>query len=150
MSIKDDVKAAINEFGDSALERFVLNNNGTSKLKPLPELFAHDVSVYGDDAYLMWEIYMRPCSFRSESGWQTMNGNQYEQIAGDVIRRKTSAALPFDIERAKAGDAVEWFGGKEWISADTDVACWTYGVNSNRKDLRMKYPQADKNDKKKR
>ena len=52
------------------------------------EQFLHDVEVYDDNAYLRWEIYIRPCSFRSESGWQPMNGNQYEQIAGDVIRRK--------------------------------------------------------------
>jgi hypothetical protein len=52
------------------------------------EQFLDDVKKYGDDACLHWEIYIRPCSFRSKSGWQPMTGNQYKQIAGDVIRRK--------------------------------------------------------------
>jgi len=74
--IEDDVKAAIEEFGERAFERFIRDRNivivgGIGwinllsnseldfkiglKLKPLPELFAHDVKVYGDNAYLMWE-----------------------------------------------------------------------------------------------
>jgi len=71
--IEQQVKDAIEEFGELAHERFFCNkpifakinrndglyfliNNGYKlELKTLPELFEHDVKFYGADAYLMWE-----------------------------------------------------------------------------------------------
>jgi len=114
------------------------------KLKPLPELFAHDVDVYGDNAFFMWE---------------THNGLQFDSNASVLkniktglfsITRKTSAAMPFDIERAKKGDVVT-YGIKEdavtnFVFPDhTDYAICgdVNGIQNvfwNYSNLRMKYP----------
>jgi len=117
MSIEQAVKDAIDEFGKFAHERFEDNlgfdyyNNTTLlemildiQFKPLPELFAHDVKFYGDDAYLMWR-------YLNKRGLMIFNSNIEVERAikySLTIERKNSAALPFDIERAKAGDVVEF------------------------------------------
>ena len=146
MSIEDDVSAAIEEFGNDAYKRFYYRCFGLTVgcesnakmnimndvfLKPLSELFSHDVSVYGDNAYLMWEwqykdngspIWVdvwhscdRPLAFKESLNY----------------RRKNSAALPFDIERAVRGDVVEGLHNGAWcIKNSQDV----YSK------FRMKYP----------
>jgi hypothetical protein len=79
------------------------------ELKPLPELFKHGVSVYGFEAEKkMWE-------FKGAGGdWQDLPGHAdyYAVVRGMKKgfydhRRKTSASLPFDLDRAVAGDVVE-------------------------------------------
>jgi len=118
-NIEELVKAAIEEFGELAYERFTddkgflfesndeLNREIVGwcdiKLKPLSELFAHDVKIYGDNAYQMWGHDFL------NVWWGDLIDNDEVSIVinGDKIRRKTSAALPFDLERAKAGDVVE-------------------------------------------
>jgi len=80
VNIEQQVKEAIEEFGELAYERFLLQVSEYGKLKnissvnfksnnelidsvgkfamflkQLPELFEHDVKFYGNDAYLMWE-----------------------------------------------------------------------------------------------
>jgi len=136
MSIEQIVQQAIDEFGELAHERFTrryaphfsdtqcqLQNNSDfsdydlqdTHLKPLPELFAHDVKVYGDDAYLMWDIdtqwvlkfnFSFNCNFTVECA--LTDGRS-------LVKRKASAYLPFCLDRAKAGDVVEWFNGNKWV-----------------------------------
>jgi len=75
-NIEELVKAAIDEFGELAFERFeesdgietinlpsnrfliisLSDESVVVKLKPMPELFAHDVKIYGDNAYQMWQL----------------------------------------------------------------------------------------------
>jgi len=132
-NIEDDAKAAIEEFGELAYERFIidrslrlvgffgfyspvsndeLKNNLGLELKPLPELFANDVKLYNDNAYFMWETklnYDNPA--HDEYQWSTASSNNFIyqalQSTGVSVRRKTSAGLPFDLELAMAGDVVE-------------------------------------------
>jgi hypothetical protein len=117
------------------------------ELKPLPELFAHDCEVYGEDnALQMWDYEILPCG--------GVGGCCYDYP--NPIKRKTSAALPFDLQRAKNGDVVEiyhLFLGK-WIDCKFEFNGEGYGYsctfNLNGKentwqvfekcDLRMKYP----------
>ena len=140
-NIEQAVQAAIDEFGDDAYKRF--NHKGMAfndescrsndfllrmlsvknvSIKPLPELFAHDVEVYGENAYLMWEKkeegvdsnYITFASNNHASDYireidENGNGNIFGAFH---VRLKTSAALPFDLERAKAGDMVAQF--KSW------------------------------------
>lgn len=104
MSIENIIKNAIEEFGDRAFERFVLNNNGTSKLKPLPELFAHDVDVYGDNSYFMWRYTTKYGAQPAKSNVEINRAIEY----GLTISRSTSADnIEFDIDRARSGDAVQ-------------------------------------------
>jgi len=138
-NIEELVKAAIDEFGELAFERFILIANGFGeqnknndtlrhileydkylqnheiKLKPLPELFAHDVKFYGDNAYLMWsgsvtyddafgDFYeVRDVVFDDNAHVLS----EFKVSTLDSVYRKTSAARPFDLELAKAGDVVE-------------------------------------------
>jgi len=135
--IEKAVQAAIEEFGDDAHKRFVIKRKAIKdgdmfgsiiidnadilrakddltvslELKPLPELFAHGVEFYGmENEILMWQI--------SERGiWCNLQGEMPETMTQEPyrFRRKTSAdAMPFDLERAKAGDMVEWFFYDEW------------------------------------
>jgi len=123
-NIEDDVKAAIEEFGELAHERFtddkgfLFESNGELnreivgwcgiKLKPLSELFTHGVKVYGfEQEVKMWEFYSHP-----ELEWVSFGDCSYDDALKtfDIfdVRRKTSAALPFDLDRAnKLGDVVE-------------------------------------------
>lgn len=179
--IKQQVQQEIDEFGSKAHERFILTahgfgeqnkNNGTLlhilehdkylqhhdiQLKPLPELFEHDVSFYGADAYLMWEISLSDkdkfidATDNNDVLW-ALDSTNY-----DVIR-KTSAALPFDLERAIAGDVVEINRlGKGWcffkpygysINPDNNGNIEFYDASGystiNPEKLRMKYPKAEK------
>jgi len=177
-NIKDDVKAAIEEFGELAFERFEWNsiefgflpfeNHNefitrhdwiTIRLKALPKLFAHDVKIYGDDAYLMWQYYddlardingdrIFYVNFTSNS--EVNNCSKYFRL-----RRKTSAALPFDLERAKAGDVVEVLCDGKWHEMKStekrfteinaiDILIEKTGCFPQRNlisELRMKYPK---------
>jgi len=128
-NIKELVKAAIEEFGERAFERFwyplgddsfLMQDNEMLisilqdekdctdlELLPLPELFAHGVKFYGfEQEVKMWEW------MDHEGVWHdTPELACYDEIIDGMSeyphRRKTSAALPFDLERAKAGDVVE-------------------------------------------
>lgn len=135
MSIEQQWQAAKEEFKDNAFKRvriktvintflFPTSNPATeSAIKhaeiegneiefiPPPYLFAHDVSVYGENAYLMWG------SAEIEDAYKFTENSGVEKYLrhGVLVNRKKSAALPFDLERAKAGDVVEslWTHG-EW------------------------------------
>jgi len=172
--------ACYEEFGDRAHERFVENHLVANEivpvffstnesllsmsdfrllyLKPLPDLFAHDVSLYGDNAYLMWEV---------SSQWVlafnfSFNNNFTVECAltddRSLVKRKQSAALPFDLDRAISGDKVQItdlpslnlidavFLG---CSNDGYAVCVKWGNNGNleiiekryfEQELRMKFP----------
>ena len=82
----------------------------------LQEQWQQDVERFGDGAYLMWEGYAG--TIDGYDCWQDINNNDYWNYPTD-IRRKDSAALPFDLERAKAGDTVEAFlDGMNWLDLD--------------------------------
>lgn len=131
MNIEKAVKDAIAEFGKEAYKRFrgrlkdkshfiqcesqldletwLIFDDFILELKPLSELFDHDVSFYGADAYLMWDRRI----LGTDMGFTSFSFN--DPVLNSILavndmetRRKTSAALPFDIERAIAGDAVEF------------------------------------------
>lgn len=111
---------AVEEFGNEAFRRFFFfdankkpelfhcNDEieecglGYIECRTLPELFAHDVEVYGDNAYLMWDIDMR------KNGEQPTCNKFVEVSIKYYANRKQSAALPFDLERAKRGEVVEF------------------------------------------
>ena len=110
----------------------------TEKWEELKEL-------YGDNAYLMLQR-----EYVVKNNWTDLTGNH--EFESNHSRLKTSAALPFDLERAKAGDVVEaHFSEKEgWMSVsfskETNVS-GMYAFVRNEKisyhwsdDLRMKYP----------
>jgi hypothetical protein len=159
--IKQQWQQAVEEFGDRVFERFtvrcaphinkqvpMLSNQDFEDydkqdmvLKPLGELFEHDVSVYGDDAYLMWE-----CADIEDYNWigVVKNSNMCLLLHDDCcmdVRRKTSAALPFDLSRAKANDVVEMLclNGKWENVIDNNNAIKMYEIGLSNK-LRMKYP----------
>jgi len=134
------------------------------KTKPLSELFAHDMIFY-INAFEMWEVrygygseWQSPESFENEL---TPNKTVEHFLGcgyGLSVRRKQSAALPFNLERAKAGDVVEcrkWGAGdSSWqvMSKLNSIALEeTYYTNYfknkdpvynkfHEEDLRMKYP----------
>ena len=177
MSIEEQLQAAKNEFGEKAFERFnlytvlvgfvqddfipIIDNNHIEKilncrpnfleLKPLPDLYAHDDSYY-IDAFTMWQWRYADHS----NDWTDCN-KPLSFKADKEYRRKDSAALPFDLSRARAGDALEFFyyHKNEWVIASllefsefkkpcvkfdyADYNCAVAGVNEA--DLRMKYPQ---------
>lgn len=161
-------QAAKEEFKDGAFKRFCFENGATFTsngevesdvigwrfvmFKPLPELYAHDVSVYGKNAYLMWEMKadVKGCIPLKHNDFFRLGSNcAFGQQA--EYRRKTSAALPFDLERAKTGCVIEYFNGEIWTLCidvkechGTEIAKITsesgidhhIGFNN----LRMKYP----------
>jgi len=177
MNIEQAVKDAIDAFGSEWWHRFALkgwridklklrdgcknvsdfamtlmkedDGYGYFALKPLPELFEHDVSFYGSDAYLMWES-------ANELDLIVSNLSVLCSIdQGVSIRRKTSAALPFDIDRAIAGDVVEVLSNGTWQPAlkyhGYSEILHTHKVelkngyaNVSSENLRMKYPKAAK------
>jgi hypothetical protein len=173
MNIGQQVQQAIEEFADDTYERFTddkglrfssndeLNRELVGwcdiKTKPPSELFDHGVKVHGGDEYLMWEtrlIYDNP--LHNEYEWATANSNltvlQALVSTGVDVRRKLSAALPFDLERAKAGDVVEELSLIGWSKCNKDFkrswvrknlvafddGCYSAISISN---LRMKYPK---------
>lgn len=153
-------KQPIEEFGDRAFERFTrryaphintqcdLESNQDFvdydlqdiQLKPLYKLLQHGIAVYGFEAEKqMWE-------FNCAGGvWQDIpNVARYSALNRNIKdfpnyhRRKTSAALSFDLQRAKAGDVVEWQDEKgEWIIIPTSELYLFHGIEHK---LRMKYP----------
>lgn len=166
-------QAAKEEFNDNAFKRFRVgnpyfynfsnNDDVEEKInldyeiepKPLPELFDNDVDVYGENAYLMWE-------FESPNHYMTKGFKSNQNVLNNIfmaikkpevfkVKRKQSAALPFDLERAAAGDVAEWFNGEIWILCidvkkchGTEIAKITsesgidHHISFN--NLRMKYP----------
>lgn len=100
--------------GNYTVDCAVVNEiKGLVKYKPVTELIAHDKEFYGKNAFLIWEksTTWRDCyrdHEQTSAPWLNLASNsglyvdQYTQL-----RRKTSAALPFDLDRAKAGDVVE-------------------------------------------
>lgn len=102
-----DENVSSNKFAEAMLK---LNN---LKIKPISDLWNHDVQVYVDDAHLMWEYYdwLVRDNLNNRVFWVSASSNDdiNNCISGGwSIRRKESAALPFDLERSKAGDIVEW------------------------------------------
>ena len=181
--IEKAVQAAIEEFCEEAYMRFeistflneatppdrfwfipsratfnkVLNDNGRPRhvrLKSLPDLFSHDVAVYGDNAYLMWSgsvTYDDAFGHFYEVNGVIFDNNahvlsEFEVSTLDRVCRKTSAALPFDIERAKAGDIFEYFDGFDWVTPENEIKKSLLSIfesSPNRKDFRMKYPKKE-------
>jgi len=103
-----------------------------------------DIADYGDNAYLWWEGW-------NDYGWETIGHNKFWTCPPEV-RRKESAALPFDLERAKAGDEVEslWQDGV-WRKYPVSVSRIRDGYITDGiffhddclircENLRMKYP----------
>lgn len=116
--IEKAVQAAIEEFGDCAHKCFEYADVGWSncsfngylspdcfilRQKPLYELFSHDFTVYGDKAYLMWQWQYKDCE--KQGDWLDCDKPPSWKPSLNY-RRKESATLPFDIERAKSGDAI--------------------------------------------
>lgn len=134
MLTKPEWQALKNEFGDPAFNRVVLagksnyelhHNSSIDhfaetdladempfKLKPLRDLWAHDDSFY-IDAFVMWQWRYVDGS----NDWKDCN-KPLSFKADKEYRRKDSAGLPFDLERAKAGDAVEFleYPQNNWIA----------------------------------
>jgi len=174
-NIEKEVKSAIDEFGGNAYKRFRVflssceedgvNGVGTwygfedndhfimcpesFELKPLLDLFSHDVTVYGDNAYLMWEHSLHGKSAELVSNNDALSSFESSKI---TVTRKKSAALPFDIERAQAGDVIETSSGKKEVVKFIDVASISQKmvlINHPRHkrqitsfdSLRMKYPK---------
>ena len=129
----------------------------------IEEQWQQDVENYGDNAYKMWELLgnvtIRLTNNKSLISW--INHNPV------LLKRKTSSEFPFDLERAKSGDAVEFknisensYTGEErikWVTLNDVVidddstvkgAFYVYNhlinikiENCNHNEwLRMKYP----------
>jgi len=108
-----------------------------------------DLKVYGDGACSLYEIqkdYYED-GVLVDQDWipAECNYTVQEGLKFHCIRRKESAALPFDIESAQAGDIVEyknWLG--EWKDFDAQKEYWknhTFAHSENLSALfRMKYP----------
>ena len=132
--IEKAVKTTIEEFGDDAFKRFLIEINSSVwvnlkhndqlvfwsnqkpkivKIKPQLELFTHDVVVYGDNAHLMWTKY-NPDKNKDQPWLSNDDSCLLIGCFAQWQKRKTSAALPFDLERAKSGDVVEWFLYDGW------------------------------------
>lgn len=126
---QEQFQAAVEEFGEEAYKMFkarevegkhfidarnnldvetwiVFPETFVCELKSNQDLIAHDIEAYGEQAYLMWE-------YSDDKGGSPVKSNQaLLRIIHlgwiDKITRKTSAALPFDLERALAGDTIEF------------------------------------------
>lgn len=101
------------------------------------EQWKKDVELFGSNAYLTWEyIYIPTGKIKQMEPDQYVYDSNYFEF-----KRKQSAELPFDLERAKAGDEVEckhddgWFTCSDWLQFKH-----LYGANN----LRMKYPPKEK------
>lgn len=130
MTTLEQLELAIEEFGYSAFKRFgsAFMGEGRGFLNPLcnsdvkfyecplrslPELYSHDIKFYStvEKAILMWQWRYADGS----NDWQDCN-KELSFNPNKEYRRKTSAALPFDLTRAKAGDAVEYLDLKgNWL-----------------------------------
>lgn len=119
----------------------------------LQEQWEQDVDRFGDNAHKMWLF-----GHIDDEGYEpaTCNKDILEHQHLKEFSRKESAALPFDLERAKAGDAVEVFYNNYWFKClsfeppkysevgmvtflDSHGIKNTYVVNHD-EHLRMKYP----------
>ena len=151
-------KQIAEEFGEDAYQRVTNNapmpylynheveqNISECSLKPIIELIEHDIDVYGINTYLMW--YLRNivcneytiglngmCHLRHivcDKYTRGLNGNSDLFTHSDwwSLERKTSAELPFDLDRAKRGDVVECFFNSEWQKADNFLVLNSYGAN---------------------
>jgi len=160
----------VNEFGDDAFKRIGVTFMGEgigysnpecnchvefygSPLRSLQELFKLDVETYGDNAYLMWLFGIDIADYGNnpeanpiiESFTAENNDDARESfLKADCYKRKQSAALPFDINRAQNGDAVQVFINAELIDMDyknfRPVGDWDNFSFKFPEDLRMKYP----------
>jgi hypothetical protein len=77
----------------------------------IQEQWGQDVKDYGGNAYLMWEFDSTHISCEECFGrFITCSSNRGVNILLDSMnvefKRKQSAELPFDLERAKSGDEV--------------------------------------------
>jgi len=127
------------------LEVLMADESLITELKPLRDLWAHDNRFY-IDAFVMWQWRYVDGS----NDWTDCN-KPLSFKADKEYRRKESAELPFDLERAKAGDVVEIM---EWKDRGRNFEWRIYQINFincfERKDggvgviplshLRMKYP----------
>lgn len=80
----------------------------------LQEQWQQDVERFGDKAHLMWTWF-----YKDDPKIETLDPieSNYEcqlRIKGLQAIRKQSAALPFDMERAKNGDVVEVLHNAKW------------------------------------
>ena len=91
----------------------------TVSLKPLPELITHDIEFYGlPNALLIWSFdkkildnpEQKNCNFESITN----------ELINNLHSRKTSEAMPFDLERAMRGDVVEFNGRRCYIVTNHD------------------------------
>jgi hypothetical protein len=128
---QQQLDTAIEEFGNDAYKRFtnkgfLFDSNdellrefvgyNDIEFKALPELAEHDIEVYVNKAKDMWQWrhnyddfeelgYKKDLIFKpfanNQDLFDSLNSVNY------IVERKTSAALPFNLERAKAGDVVE-------------------------------------------
>jgi hypothetical protein len=90
----------------------------------IKELWGQSIEEFGDNAYLMFERY-NYIGNTNNLGWICFANNNEVEVAIDndhEIRRKISAALPFNLERAKNGDAVEHFTYGSWFEMNVDFA----------------------------
>jgi hypothetical protein len=166
------------EFGEFAFERvqyvergdlgqrvhYSHNNNDVDnflhcreyELRPLPELFVHDDSFY-INAFELWQFEDLGQDFKTVLDFDS---NQHvldffeENDPQFRVSRKDSAALPFDLERAKAGDVTEALTGDgEWrnveimgVTANKIFVKWFdnsgdfFNHKEAKKRLRIKYP----------
>jgi hypothetical protein len=163
------------EFGEDAYKRLirikdVLQSNETVEyllskgygntlgFQANNRLFAHDVEIYGKNAYLMWDGTLNITKIKipiidNDIVYECLNGHIKSQLY-----RKTSAVLPFDLTRAKKGDPIEIYNAfyNTWITPDTikielldDLEVVIYFeykgvggliVDGNDNEARMKYP----------
>lgn len=176
MNIEQQWQAAKEEFKDNAFKRFKIYHHGYGELdaasneqiegvisqsptrdirdilktKPLPELFAHDVSVYGENSFQMWEV--KYSKIPPPSNDEILNAFDALGI-NKLLQRKKSAALPFDLERAKTDDVCEIFKNQEWLTgffkANNDGETFTFEnsffgtggmIECVDSIIRMKYP----------
>jgi len=115
------------------------------------QAIAHDVTVHGDNAYQMWKI--ENSAYEDEDGGMHDAGVNIEIInainRGCFVERKQSAALPFDLERAKNGEVVQAFYNNSWSdcdianifeNGDVEIFINNKSVSIDADDLRMKFP----------
>ena len=114
-----------------------------------------DVRQFGNLAYLMWEISKGWAVKFNFISWENYTVECALADKRSDVRRKQSAALPFDKAAAIAGDGVEYYQAGEWetcrfVLIDNNRFCvgfkddW-YSEGIYDKDamllLRMKHPR---------
>lgn len=87
----------------------------------LQKQWEQDVAHYGDNAYLMWEWSFEKRLKQLICNAQISIALNFNADINDIYR-KDSAALPFDLERAKAGDIVEWMvSDDKWVDVENII-----------------------------